>query len=114
MNTIILTLGHTLLADRRRALGRARAHAELATLVHHGGARGTSNHGRGCRAVEFVVEQCVLGIGGRFVNDAGPDGGERQEDAHDGEDDGAEFGGFLAELEAGEDGLGVRLVQSIK
>jgi hypothetical protein len=75
MNIIILILGHTLLADRRRAPGRARAHAELTTLVHHGGARGTSNHGRGFRAVEFVVEECVLGIGGRFVDHAGPDGG---------------------------------------
>jgi hypothetical protein len=84
MNTIILILGHTLLADRRRALGRARAHAELATLVHHGGARGISDRGRGCGAVEFVVDECVLGSGSRFVYDAGPDGGERQENAHDG------------------------------
>lgn len=37
-------------------------------------------------------------------DDAGPDGGEGQEDADEGEGDGGEFGDAFVELEAGEDG----------
>lgn len=48
---------------------------------------------------------------GFFVDDAGPDGGEGEEDAHDGRRDDAEFVDVFEELEAGEEGFDM-LVQA--
>jgi hypothetical protein len=42
-----------------------------------------------------------------LVDDAGPDGGERKEDADDGKDLDAELGRIIAELKAREDGWGM-------
>lgn len=51
----------------------------------------------------------MVGVGrsGVPAYDAGPDGGEGEEDADDGEDEGAEFGDFFVELEGGEYGWGI-------
>jgi hypothetical protein len=102
---IVFVLEHTLLARRRRRSNAidalARTDTKLAAVVHHGCACIATDPGR-----LFAAEKRVWATGGRgvFVGDAGPDGGERQEDADGGEGHGGEFGNADAELEKGEDG----------
>jgi hypothetical protein len=80
---------------------RAGAHAHLAALVHHSVAGGAAVRRVRGRAVEFVLDEAVVrvfvsGCDDGFVDDAGPDGGQWEEDARYGQDLHAEVGdGFL-------------------
>lgn len=70
----------------------------------------TGADGRG--AIELVFEEALVSIWtvaadvGVAGDEAGPDGGERQEDADDGRALGSELGDILVELEADEDSCG--------
>jgi hypothetical protein len=87
----------------------ARAHAHLTGLLHRGVTTTASDGRGGCGPVELALDEAVVSVGpfcrGRgFVDDAGPDGAERQEDAGYGEHLGAQFGDGVLELEGAEDG----------
>lgn len=110
---LVLHLDHTLLPQRSwrgtrtidtLALHRARADTHLSTLLYHCATRTAAVRRVRDRAVELVVNEWASSRYCGLVDDACPDGGQREEDAHDGEDLGAELGDSLLELEAGEDG----------
>jgi hypothetical protein len=108
-DSLIIPLGHTLL-PRKRARTRTRAHAHLPAPIHNRAARITAICGVARRAVELALQQSVMRVGAIsaddfLVDDAGPDGGEREEDAHDSGRDDAEFVDVFDELEAGEEGF---------
>jgi len=118
IQVVILMAHRTLAWARSRAIAalaprRARAHAHLPTLFQ--GRVVAAVGGVGCGAVELVLDEAVVAVGavghdGGFVDDAGPDGGEGEEDACDGEGLGAEFGDGVFELKNGEDRWGVLVV----
>jgi len=101
-------MSRTLPRRRRRAIHAlvqrgACTHAHLATLLNSC-ARVAANRRARSRAVEFVLNEAMVSVwsfrrDGRFVDDAGPDSGEGEEDADDGQDLGAEFRDVVLELE---------------
>lgn len=115
---VVISMVYCALPRRRRcavdtlALRCACADAQLPTLLHCGIASVAAGGRVGYRSIELALDESVVRVwstsgDGCFVDDAGPDGGQREEDADDGEDNDAELGDVVAELEACEDGWDV-------
>lgn len=109
---IVSMLGHALLPhlrDRRHRFRRTRAHAHLATSVHHRCARAAAANRvlRVLGAVESAADKpFVMSVGCScvFAHDAGPDGAEGEEDAYDSQNEVPELWDLGVELEASENG----------
>lgn len=106
---VIVTIHHALSWRRWHTIHalaprRTSADAHLATLFHRRVARAAINRRSRFGTIEFTLDEAMVSVRSfrhdcSFVDDAGPDGGEREEDARDGQNLGAEFGDVVLELE---------------
>jgi hypothetical protein len=100
----VIFVGDALVANRSVAFRRTRTYAHLPALIVHGSAGVAVDSRVGCGAIKLVLDEDVMRVlaaGSKccLVDDAGPDSGERQEDADDGKDDYPELGGIGPKLQ---------------